>query len=106
MVEELLRWETPVMGAARIATTDTELDGFAIGEGEHVMVLLGAANVDDSEVPGAETVDFDRESNRHLAFGGASTGVSGRTWPDSSCGSPWRSGIAGSPTTRSSPGWS
>jgi cytochrome P450 len=70
MVEELLRWETPVMGAARVATRDAEVAGQVVGEGEQVMVLLGAANLDDRETPDAGTVRWDREANRHLAFGG------------------------------------
>jgi cytochrome P450 len=70
MVEELLRWETPVMGCARVATRDVEVDGFAIEAGEQVMGLLGAANVDDAEFDGASELRWDREANRHLAFGG------------------------------------
>jgi cytochrome P450 len=70
MVEELLRWETPVMGCARVATQDTEIDGFAISEGEQVMSLLGAANVDEAELPDGSEVVWDREVNRHLTFGG------------------------------------
>ena len=70
VVEELLRWETPVMAVARIATRDTEVGGFPISEGEHVMALLGSANVDDAEFPCAGEVQWDREGNRHLAFGG------------------------------------
>jgi cytochrome P450 len=70
MVEEMLRWETPVMGAARIATRETEVGGCPIRAGEHVMVLLGAANVDDAEFPGAGELQWDRDANRHLAFGG------------------------------------
>jgi cytochrome P450 len=70
MVEELLRWETPVMGTARIATCPAEIDGFVVDEGEHVMSLLGAANVDEAEFPRAGEVVWDRDTNRHLAFGG------------------------------------
>jgi cytochrome P450 len=70
VVEEMLRWETPVMGAARVATRDTEVGGFAIDEGEQVMVLLGAANVDEAEFEHAGELDWDREVNPHLAFGG------------------------------------
>jgi cytochrome P450 len=70
MVEELLRWETPVMGAARVATRAAEVEGFAISEGEQVMTLLGAANVDGAEFPNAGELVWDRETNRHLAFGG------------------------------------
>ena len=70
IVEELLRWETPVMGGARVATRDAEIDGFAVSEGEQVMVLFGAANVDASELTCPMELDWDRETNRHLAFGG------------------------------------
>jgi cytochrome P450 len=69
-VEELLRWETPVMGVARIAARDTNLGGCPIHQGDQVMVMLGAANTDETEFDDAETVRFDREANRHLAFGG------------------------------------
>ena len=48
-VEELLRWETPVMGVARVAARDTELGGCPIHQGDQVMVMLGAANTDDAE---------------------------------------------------------
>jgi cytochrome P450 len=70
VVEELLRWETPVMGVARVATRDVEVGGCPITAGEQVMVLLGAANVDESEFADAGEVRWDRETNRHLAFGG------------------------------------
>jgi cytochrome P450 len=68
-VEELLRWETPVMGVARVAARDTNLGGCPVNQGDQVMVMLGAANTDDTEFEDAETIRFDRESNRHLAFG-------------------------------------
>lgn len=70
MVEEMLRWETPVMGCARVATRATEIEGVAIEEGEQVMGILGAANVDETEFPDADRLVWDREANRHLAFGG------------------------------------
>src|SRR5215470_12346266 len=71
-VEELLRWESPVpSGVPRIATQDTELpNGEQITEGTAMMVSYGAANVDPIEFPDAFEVRFDRESNRHIAFGG------------------------------------
>jgi cytochrome P450 len=69
-VEELLRWETPVMAAARVATRDAEVAGLAVDAGEQVMALLGAANVDDREMAGAGELRWDRSANRHLAFGG------------------------------------
>lgn len=70
VVEELLRWETPVMGAARVATCDAEVDGLDVHQGEQVMVLLGAANLDERELTDAGEVRLDRDVNRHLAFGG------------------------------------
>ena len=53
VVEELLRWETPVMAVARVATRDTEVGGCPVNAGEQVMALIGAANVDDAEFPDA-----------------------------------------------------
>jgi cytochrome P450 len=69
-VEELLRWETPVMGVVRVATDDVELGGCPIKAGQQVSVLLGSANTDDAEFVDSEEVRFEREPNRHLAFGG------------------------------------
>ncbi len=69
-VEELLRWETPVPGVARIAIQDAEVSGCPIKTGESVSVLLGSANTDECEFSDADAVDFNREPNRHLAFGG------------------------------------
>jgi cytochrome P450 len=70
VVEELLRWETPVMAVARVATEDVEVGGCPIAKGDHVMAIVGAANVDTTEVADAGEVRWDREANRHLAFGG------------------------------------
>jgi len=69
-VEELLRWETPVMGVVRVAIEDTEMDGCPIHKGDNVMVMIGSANTDEADVPDADQVRFDREVNRHVAFGG------------------------------------
>jgi cytochrome P450 len=69
-VEELLRWETPVMGVMRVAAEDTELGGCPIRKGQQVSVLLGSANTDDEEFGDGDEVRLDRDANRHLAFGG------------------------------------
>jgi cytochrome P450 len=34
------------------------------------MIMLGSANTDEAEFEDAQQVRFDREVNRHLAFGG------------------------------------
>jgi cytochrome P450 len=70
IVEELLRWETPVMAVARAAKHDTELGGCPIHAGEQVLVMLGSANTDQKTITDAESVRFDRKVNRHFGFGG------------------------------------
>jgi cytochrome P450 len=69
-IEELLRWETPVTALGRVAAVDTEIGGCPIPKGTKVGIALGAANTDDSVIPGAGEVDLARHPNRHLAFGG------------------------------------
>ena len=69
-VEELLRWETPVPSVVRWVREDTNLGGETIGAGNHVMANLGAANLDPAQFEAPMEVRFDREANRHLAFGG------------------------------------
>jgi len=54
----------------RWARQDAVLGGEAIGAGNHVMVNLGAANLDPAEFDDPMEVRFDRQVNRHLAFGG------------------------------------
>jgi len=68
-IEEMLRWESPVTGVARIAVRDTELSGCPISAGTMVSPMLGSANTDERFWAAADTVDFDRQSNKHLAFG-------------------------------------
>jgi len=69
-VEEMLRWVTPVMNFARTATTDVDLRGEHIGQGQMVFMLYGSANR-DPEVFGPSADDFDvgRQPNPHVAFG-------------------------------------
>jgi len=69
-VEELLRWETPVTAVPRLATEDVEMRGYQIKKGDIVTLLIGAANTDDEHFSDAQSVDFERERNIHLAFGG------------------------------------
>jgi cytochrome P450 len=69
-VEELLRWESPVPTVPRMATEDTELEGCPVKAGSFTLVMIGAANVDPEEYDDPNDVRFDRDPNRHLAFGG------------------------------------
>ncbi len=69
-VEELLRHETPVMMVPRKLIQDVEINGVACKAGEAVTLLIGAADIDAAEFEDATDVRFDRDRNRHLAFGG------------------------------------
>jgi cytochrome P450 len=69
-IEELLRWETPVMGIVRVALEDAEVGGCPVRKDDRVMVMLGSVNTDESDMADAHVVRFDRAENRHLAFGG------------------------------------
>ena len=69
-VEEMLRWESPVQGVIRITTQATELGGCPIGAHESVSVMIGSANTDERAWERPDDVDFEREINKHIAFGG------------------------------------
>ena len=69
-IEELLRTETPVAALPRIVTQDTTVSGIKLKANEMITVVLGASNMDESHFDDPDKVDFERERNRHLAFGG------------------------------------
>jgi cytochrome P450 len=68
-IEELLRFLTPVMVIPRAAARDVAMQGVDIRAGDGVTLVLGSANVDDAAF-GDPDVDFRREPNKHVAFGG------------------------------------
>lgn len=69
-IEEMLRWESPVQGVVRVATEDTEIAGCPVAKGRIVTLMLASANTDERAWTDVDTVAFDREGNRHIAFGG------------------------------------
>ena len=69
VVEELLRTETPVVMVPRVIAQDATIGGVEVKAGDTAVILLGAADTDDAEFPDADSVDFSREKNRHVAFG-------------------------------------
>jgi cytochrome P450 len=69
-VEELLRHQTPVMMVPRLIAQEYSLGGCTVQPGDTATLMIGAANIDDDEFDAATDVLFDREANRHLAFGG------------------------------------
>lgn len=69
-VEELLRWETPVVQIVRMLAQDYEFHDVPMRKGDIVTLVLGAANLDDAQFENAGEVDFARPVNKHIAFGG------------------------------------
>jgi cytochrome P450 len=70
MVEEALRWDSPVQMLVRVATQDVEVDGKTIAKGSMVMPLYASANRDDRQFPDAARFDITRANARdHIAFG-------------------------------------
>jgi cytochrome P450 len=67
-IEEFLRAYAPVT-MARVVTEDMEFHGVHMKKEDWVLLPFPAANRDEKEFPNADTVDIDREINRHTAFG-------------------------------------
>lgn len=68
-IEEMLRWATPVRNMNRTATTDVEVDGFTIHEGDRILLLYPSANRDESVFDDPFRFDIHRTPNEHVAFG-------------------------------------
>jgi cytochrome P450 len=68
-VEEVLRCEAPLQNMARTTTEPVEFYGTEIPAGEHVVLLYGAANRDESRWEHSDIVNMFREPKRHHAFG-------------------------------------
>ena len=68
-IEEVLRYESPVQLLYRITTRPTTLGGAEIDTGRPVVVLLGAANRDESVFDSPDEMRLDRSPNNHISFG-------------------------------------
>ncbi|MFI6954568.1 cytochrome P450 [Nocardia sp. NPDC050408] len=68
--DEIVRWATPVTAFQRTATTDTELGGQLIRQGQRVGLFYGSANFDEDAFENPFSFDILRDPNPHLAFGG------------------------------------
>ena len=69
IVEEAIRWTSPVQNFMRTAAQDTEVGGQQIAKGDWLMINYVAANHDPAQFPDPRRFDAAREPNRHLAFG-------------------------------------
>lgn len=69
IVEEAIRWTSPVQHFMRTAAQDCEIGGQAIKAGDWLMINYVAANHDPAQFPDPRRFDAARSPNRHLAFG-------------------------------------
>jgi cytochrome P450 len=67
-VEEILRWSSPVTHFARVATSDAELSGKRIHQGDRVALWFPSANRDEAVFKDPYTFKVRRTPNEHVAF--------------------------------------
>ena len=69
-VEEVLRYDSPVVHATRIATKAMQIGGCPVAAGQTINAMLYAANHDPEVHPDPERFDIERPDKRHTSFGG------------------------------------
>ena len=69
VVEEVLRYESPVQKMCRWTAEPVEMGAKTIPQGAYLVCLIGAANRDPERFIDPERLDIGRAPNGHLAFG-------------------------------------
>ena len=69
LVDESIRWVTPVKHFMRSATADYELRGRTIRAGDWLWLAYPSGNRDEEVFDDPDAFRIDRNPNRHLAFG-------------------------------------
>lgn len=69
LVEESIRWTTPVKHFMRTATEDTELSGRQIAKGDWMMLCYASGNRDEEVFEDPFSFKTDRDPNHHIGFG-------------------------------------
>ena len=67
--EEAVRFESPVQTFFRTTTREVEIGGHTIGEGEKVLMFLGAANRDPRRWENPDSYDITRRTSGHVGYG-------------------------------------
>ncbi len=70
MVDEVIRWATPINVFQRTALDDVEVGGVKVAKGQRLGLFYGSANYDDDVFDDPYTFDITRSPNPHVAFGG------------------------------------
>ncbi|MCU1594972.1 MAG: putative cytochrome hydroxylase [Frankiales bacterium] len=69
-VEEMLRFDPPILGWRRITTTETEVGGVTLPKGAQLFMTFASAHRDADKFPEPDTFDISRDNARsHLSFG-------------------------------------
>jgi len=68
-IEEFLRFDSPLHLFERTATSDTEVGGVTIREGQKIAALIGSANRDETVFDHSDQMDLTRDPNPHIGFG-------------------------------------
>lgn len=69
-MEELLRWDPPAWGTARVVARETTLAGVRMLPGDKVLLPHQTGNRDGVAFPNPDAFELDRSPNPHLSFGG------------------------------------
>ncbi|MGZ6993594.1 MAG: cytochrome P450 [Acidimicrobiia bacterium] len=69
LVEEVIRWVTPLNNFFRSAAADTRIGEQAIAKGDRVCLVYPSANRDELVFDDPFRFDIRRQPNRHVAFG-------------------------------------
>jgi cholest-4-en-3-one 26-monooxygenase len=69
LVEEILRWTSPVVHFCRTSTQDVEMHGEKIRAGDNLCLFYPSANRDERVFEAPDEFRLDRSPNRHIAFG-------------------------------------
>ncbi len=69
LVEEILRWTSPVIHFCRTPNRDVEIRGRRIRAGERIVMFYPSANRDEDVFESAGEFRISRNPNRHIAFG-------------------------------------
>ncbi len=70
VVEELIRYDSPLQFFQRYALEDIEIGGHNISKGSKVAILLGSANRDPRIFENPDQINFKREMKDHSSWGG------------------------------------
>jgi cholest-4-en-3-one 26-monooxygenase len=70
MVDEVIRWATPVTSFQRTALNDVQVGDIQVTAGQRVGLFYASANFDEDVFDDPFSFDITRTPNPHLAFGG------------------------------------